>query len=195
MRTKLKTPSWREPGFTKQLSARVVRRARIQFFLVVALLPGSSCSTSTAAACSASTSRSASRRSSRSSPSAGRFARDAGRWLHPVLFRRLDPGTAGATLFLSASRRSSWRCSSRSASPGCRDTRWLLEIASGGKGEKFFDCGESRDGTGYKNVTDSTDSEVKAAREKFAQIVATIPEPKAQADAGGTRKKKQAADQ
>lgn len=27
-----------------------------------------------------------------------------------------------------------------------RDVRWLLEINKGGKGEKFFDCGESRDG-------------------------------------------------
>jgi arylsulfatase A len=59
-----------------------------------------------------------------------------------------------------------------------RDPRWLLQIAPGGKGEKFFDCGESRDGKGYKNVTDSVDPEVKAAREKFARILAPIPEPK-----------------
>lgn len=59
-----------------------------------------------------------------------------------------------------------------------RDSRWLLELAKGGKGEKFFDCGESRDGTGYKNVTNSSDPEVKAARERFAAILATMPEPK-----------------
>lgn len=59
-----------------------------------------------------------------------------------------------------------------------RDSRWLLEIAKGGKGEKFFDCGESRDGTGYKNVSSSNDPEVKAARERFDAILASMPEPK-----------------
>lgn len=59
-----------------------------------------------------------------------------------------------------------------------RDSRWLLEIAKEGKGEKFFDCGESRDGNGYKNVTSSDDTEVKAARERFAAILAKIPAPK-----------------
>lgn len=59
-----------------------------------------------------------------------------------------------------------------------RDQRWLLEIAKGGKGEKFFDCGESRDGTGYKDVTKSTDPEAKAARARFAEILARMPEPK-----------------
>ena len=33
-----------------------------------------------------------------------------------------------------------------------RDQRWLLEIAKGGRGEKFFDCGDCRDGTGYQDV-------------------------------------------
>ncbi len=59
-----------------------------------------------------------------------------------------------------------------------RDSRWLLEIAPGGGGEKFFDCGESRDGTGYREVSNSTDAGVKAARDRFAAILATIPEPK-----------------
>jgi arylsulfatase A len=59
-----------------------------------------------------------------------------------------------------------------------RDSRWLLEIEKAGKGERFYDCGESRDGTGYKDVTHSTDAEVKAARARFAQILASMPEPK-----------------
>ncbi len=58
-----------------------------------------------------------------------------------------------------------------------RDARWLLEIAKGGKGEKFFDCGESHDGSGYKDVTASADPEVKAARARFAAILATLPAP------------------
>jgi membrane-anchored protein YejM (alkaline phosphatase superfamily) len=59
-----------------------------------------------------------------------------------------------------------------------RDQRWLLEISKGGKRERFFDCGESRDGAGYKDVTGSTDPEVKAARDRFAAILASMPEPK-----------------
>lgn len=59
-----------------------------------------------------------------------------------------------------------------------RDERWLLEIAKGGKGEKFFDCGESRDGDGYKDVSESADPEVKAARARFAAVLAALPEPK-----------------
>ncbi len=59
-----------------------------------------------------------------------------------------------------------------------RDSRWLLEIAKGGKGEAFYDCGDSRDGSGYKEVTSSTDPEVKQARERFAAILKQMPEPK-----------------
>jgi arylsulfatase A len=59
-----------------------------------------------------------------------------------------------------------------------RDERWLLEIDRGGKGEKFFDCGERRDGRGYRDVTGSSDPAVKAARARFAEILASMPEPK-----------------
>ncbi len=59
-----------------------------------------------------------------------------------------------------------------------RDSRWLLEIPKGGKAERFYDCGESRDGTGYKEVSGSDIAEVKAARARFAQILSQIPEPK-----------------
>ena len=59
-----------------------------------------------------------------------------------------------------------------------RDSRWLLEIDKAGKGERFFDCSDSRDGTGYRNVSRSTDPEVTAARARFAQILATMPQPK-----------------
>ncbi len=59
-----------------------------------------------------------------------------------------------------------------------RDSRWLLEIQPAGRGEKFFDCGESRDGTGYKDVTAATDPEAQAARAHFAEILAAIPKPK-----------------
>jgi arylsulfatase A len=59
-----------------------------------------------------------------------------------------------------------------------RDSRWLLEINKAGKGERFFDCGDSRDGSGYKDVTNSNDAEVIAARKHFAEFFASMPEPK-----------------
>ncbi len=79
-----------------------------------------------------------------------------------------------------------------------RDPRWLLEIPAGGKAEKFFDCGENRDGTSYKSVTKSTDPEVIAAHERFASILAAMPEPKPTDDAAPKpekKKKKKAAAQ
>ena len=76
-----------------------------------------------------------------------------------------------------------------------RDSRWLMQIDMGGKGEKFFDCGESRDGTGYKDVTTADNAEVKAARVRFAEILAALPEPKPRADAKPKgKKRKKAAD-
>lgn len=59
-----------------------------------------------------------------------------------------------------------------------RDERWLLEIGKGGKAPRLFDCGESRDGRGYKDVTKSSDPEAKAARARFDAILAAMPEPK-----------------
>ncbi len=53
-----------------------------------------------------------------------------------------------------------------------RDKRWLRE----GDG-RFFDCGESRDGAGYKDVTRSTDPEAVAARKRFDAILAGLPGP------------------
>jgi len=53
-----------------------------------------------------------------------------------------------------------------------RDKRWLLE----GDG-RFYDCGRSRDGTGYRDVTDSDDPEVVAARKRFDGILADKPAP------------------
>jgi arylsulfatase A len=55
-----------------------------------------------------------------------------------------------------------------------RDRRWLLE----GNG-KLHDCGDSRDGTGYKDVSDSTDPAVAAARERFNSILKSLPAPAA----------------
>ncbi len=58
-----------------------------------------------------------------------------------------------------------------------RDERWLLELPKGGGKERFFDCGKSRDGSGYRDVTDAPSAESIAARKKFEHILASIPTP------------------
>ncbi len=59
-----------------------------------------------------------------------------------------------------------------------RDKRWLLE----GDGT-FYDCGDRRDGTGYKDVTDADAPEVVAARKRFDRILAKLPAPERPAKA------------
>jgi hypothetical protein len=63
-----------------------------------------------------------------------------------------------------------------------RSDRWLLEIPQGDLPEHLFDCGESRDGSGYKDVTGAKAPEVAAARQRFARILADMPEPKPRVD-------------
>jgi len=55
-----------------------------------------------------------------------------------------------------------------------RTKRWLLENNSMKYFGRLYDCGTSRDGTGYKDVTDSTAPEVQAVSE---QILSTLPSP------------------
>lgn len=53
-----------------------------------------------------------------------------------------------------------------------RDKRWLLD----GDG-RLYDCGNRRDERGYKGVTDSSDPEVAAARQRFSRILEELPLP------------------
>jgi arylsulfatase A len=92
--------------------------------------------------------------------------------------RSFDGHSLGPVLRGEKERHRDWIYSHLDDGRVLRDQRWLLEIAKGGRGEKFFDCGESRDGTGYKDVSLSNDAEVKAARARFADILASMPEPK-----------------
>jgi arylsulfatase A len=62
-----------------------------------------------------------------------------------------------------------------------RDGRWLLERAGDGS-ERLFDCGEARDGAGYREVTDSDAPEVEAARARFATILEDLPGPESRTD-------------
>lgn len=70
-----------------------------------------------------------------------------------------------------------------------RDARWLLEISKGGGPERFTDCGQSRDGQGYRDVTGSSDPEVRQARKRFEEILAQMPSPVPRADVAAPKKK------
>jgi hypothetical protein len=70
-----------------------------------------------------------------------------------------------------------------------RDERWLLEIDKTTHAERFFDCGASLDGTGYRDVTGSSDPEVRAARARFAPVLTSIPGPAPRAGAKPPRAK------
>ncbi len=58
-----------------------------------------------------------------------------------------------------------------------RTKRWLLENNSMRNFGQLYDCGESRNGIGYKNVTDSNSADVIAARELMQKILADKPVP------------------
>jgi arylsulfatase A len=60
-----------------------------------------------------------------------------------------------------------------------RDKRWLRE----GDG-RVYDCGASRDGAGYRDVTTSDEAEAVAARARFERILADLPAPATQPRAG-----------
>ena len=104
--------------------------------------------------------------------------------------RPFDGSSVGPVVRGEKERHRDWIYSHLDDGRVLRDSRWLLEIARGGKGEKFFDCGESRDGTGYKDVTQSNDPDAKAARARFAEILAGMPEPKPREGVAPSSKKK-----
>src|SRR5258706_25225 len=94
--------SWREAGLARQLSRRAVKRARIQLVVVLPLLAG----VLILYANRDSVFGSAYDQAVRAGTAVAllmlgwQIARDVGRGLRPVLFRRMDPGTAGAGGFL-----------------------------------------------------------------------------------------------
>jgi len=71
-----------------------------------------------------------------------------------------------------------------------RTKRWLLEDNGPDNPGRFFDCGNSRDGTGYKDVTDSTAPEVLKAKKRFKEILADKPLPVVKEKNSPRRKKK-----
>lgn len=63
-----------------------------------------------------------------------------------------------------------------------RTKRWLLEDNSPSHYGRLYDCGTSRDGTGYREVTDSQDPRVVAARKLLEGISADKPVPRTDLD-------------
>ena len=58
-----------------------------------------------------------------------------------------------------------------------RTQRWLLENNAPYDFGTLYDCGTSRNGSGYKDMTDSTDPEVLKIKQQFKKILATKPVP------------------
>jgi arylsulfatase A len=89
---------------------------------------------------------------------------------HPLDGKSLTPVLRG-----EASRHRDWIFSFRNRGRLIRDQRWLLELDAEKGQERFYDCGETRDGRGYQLVSDSTSPEVVAARVRLDQVLQNLP--------------------
>ena len=58
-----------------------------------------------------------------------------------------------------------------------RTKRWLLENNTMQSFGPLYDCGESRNGDGYRDATDSTDADVVATKELMHKILSDKPVP------------------
>ena len=58
-----------------------------------------------------------------------------------------------------------------------RTRRYLLEKNTPREFGRLYDCADSRDGSGYKDVTDSDDADVLAIRKRFEGILKGLPAP------------------
>jgi arylsulfatase A len=58
-----------------------------------------------------------------------------------------------------------------------RTKRWLLEDNSPLHWGRLYDCGSSRDGSGYTDVTNSEDPEALAVKEQFKALLEKLPAP------------------
>jgi len=71
-----------------------------------------------------------------------------------------------------------------------RTKRWLLEDNSPLHYGHLYDCGDSRNGRGYREVTSSEDSEVAAVKSQFESLLAQLPSPILQKE-GSTKEAKE----
>lgn len=89
---------------------------------------------------------------------------------HPLDGRSLAPVLRG-----EADRHREWIFSFRNRGRLIRDERWLLELDAEKGVERFYDCGDRRDGRDYQSVTQSRSPEVLAARARLDQILKNLP--------------------
>ena len=69
-----------------------------------------------------------------------------------------------------------------------RTERWLLEDNSPRHYGRLLDCGLSRTGQGYRDVTASTEPEVLAARQYFDSLLKNLPSPRLDRDGAPNQK-------
>jgi arylsulfatase A len=70
-----------------------------------------------------------------------------------------------------------------------RTKRFLVEKNAPYDFGTLYDCGNSRNGEGYKDVTNSTDAEVSKVKQQFSEILATKSVPKIAAPSKKKKKK------
>lgn len=70
-----------------------------------------------------------------------------------------------------------------------RTKRWLLENNSPWKFGQLYDCGNSRDGTGYRDVTHDNSPEVLKAKKQLQSILFQLPVPEVSRDDHRLRKR------
>ena len=63
-----------------------------------------------------------------------------------------------------------------------RTERWLLENNTPWNFGQLYDCGDQRDGQGYREVTNESTPEVITARRELRQILSELPVPEVSAD-------------
>lgn len=73
-----------------------------------------------------------------------------------------------------------------------RTKRWLLENNTMKDFWQLYDCGDSRNGPGYRDVTDSTDPDVLAAKALMRKILSDKPVPDAPNERRQLRQRKKA---
>lgn len=75
-----------------------------------------------------------------------------------------------------------------------RTQRWLLENNTPHQWGQLYDCGDCRDGTAYKDVTDSKEPEVLAVRKEFEALLEKLPAPDLPVEGPANEKKPERAE-
>jgi len=88
----------------------------------------------------------------------------------------IDGKSLGHTLRGEGGQHREWLFSYLGPGRILRDERFILEVPGQGQPQKLIDCGSSRNGEGYREVTQPT-PESTAALARFAKLLADLPGP------------------